>query len=38
MSFFASDASGVELWRSDGTEGGTVRVKDICPGACSSID
>src|SRR5688572_22550982 len=25
---------GFELWKSDGTEGGTLRVKDICPGAC----
>lgn len=27
---------GRELWRSDGTEEGTYRVRDICPGACSS--
>jgi len=24
--------TGVELWKSDGTAGGTVLVKDICPG------
>lgn len=35
---FAADdgMSGVELWKSDGSEGGTQRVKDICAGACSS--
>jgi ELWxxDGT repeat protein len=27
---------GNELWRSDGTPAGTVLVKDICPGVCSS--
>ena len=26
-----------ELWRSDGTRAGAVRVKDVCPGACTSI-
>ena len=30
--FAASDANGSELWRSDGTESGTVMVKDIFPG------
>jgi ELWxxDGT repeat protein len=35
--FRASDgASGVELWKSDGTDAGTVRVKDINPGPASS--
>ncbi|WNG39677.1 HYR domain-containing protein [Archangium violaceum] len=35
--FVASDAaSGAELWKSDGTEGGTVRVKDINPLGASS--
>ena len=36
--FFAADdgASGVELWVSDGTAAGTVRVKDINPGPGSS--
>src|SRR2546428_1971648 len=29
----ASDPSGRELWKSDGTAAGTVRVKDINPGA-----
>ncbi len=29
--------SGFELWKSDGTEAGTVRVKDINPGASGSI-
>ncbi len=27
---------GWELWKTDGTEGGTVRVTDLCPGACDS--
>lgn len=30
--FTAADASGRELWRSDGTEAGTFRVADIYPG------
>ena len=30
--FAASDANGSELWRSDGTESGTVMLKDIFPG------
>src|SRR5207247_9023552 len=35
--FMASDpASGTELWKSDGTEVGTVLVKDIRPGPDSS--
>ncbi|MCM2277254.1 MAG: hypothetical protein NDJ89_04205 [Oligoflexia bacterium] len=35
--FTAQDANtGVELWKTDGTEAGTVRVKDINPGADSS--
>ena len=29
-------AKGVELWKTDGTETGTMLVKDICPGICSS--
>ena len=34
--FRANDGtSGSELWKSDGTEAGTVRVKDIAPGATS---
>ena len=31
--FSANDGSGNELWRTDGTEAGTRRVKDIIPGA-----
>ncbi|HEX3128903.1 MAG TPA: ELWxxDGT repeat protein [Thermoanaerobaculia bacterium] len=36
--YFAFDDGihGTELWRTDGTAGGTRMVKDICPGACSS--
>jgi ELWxxDGT repeat protein len=35
--FSASDGiTGTELWATDGTARGTHRVKDICPGACSS--
>lgn len=35
--FQANDGtSGFELWKSDGTETGTVRVKDIWPGPSSS--
>jgi uncharacterized repeat protein (TIGR01451 family) len=35
----ASDGvSGVELWRSDGTAAGTVRVKDINPGPSDGLD
>ena len=38
VTFFAADdgSAGIELWKSDGTSSGTTRVKDICPGACSS--
>src|SRR6266849_6525803 len=36
--FDASDSTdGYELWRSDGSSGGTVMVKDINPGTGSSI-
>jgi ELWxxDGT repeat protein len=36
--FFVADdgLTGVELWRSDGTDPGTIRVKDIVPGPTSS--
>ncbi len=35
--FFADDGiDGRELWRSDGTEVGTWRVRDICSGQCGS--
>ncbi len=37
--FFANDNSyGYELWKTDGTEAGTVLVKDINPGASDSLD
>lgn len=36
VSYFSHDdgVAGQELWRSDGTEAGTWRVRDICPGRC----
>jgi ELWxxDGT repeat protein len=35
--FTAFDGNhGTELWRSDGTPGGTSLVRDVCPGICSS--
>lgn len=36
--FFTLDDEihGRELWRSDGTEAGTMLVRDICPGICSA--
>lgn len=29
---------GIEVWRSDGTEAGTIMLRDICPGTCSAVD
>jgi ELWxxDGT repeat protein len=36
--FFSADdgETGKELWRTDGTAGGTYRLTDACPGECSS--
>ncbi len=34
---FSDNIHGHELWRSDGTAGGTWMVKDICPGVCPSF-
>src|SRR6185369_8544489 len=35
--FIGSDpAHGAEIWRTDGTAAGTVRVTDVCPGRCGS--
>ena len=34
--FSATDQNGSELWKSDGSESGTVQVKDIFPGTSSS--
>lgn len=33
----ADGVHGTELWRSDGTAEGTVLVRDVCPGICSSV-
>ncbi|HEV7508121.1 MAG TPA: ELWxxDGT repeat protein [Thermoanaerobaculia bacterium] len=37
LAFFAADdgETGRELWRTDGTVGGTFQLADVCPGACS---
>ena len=36
MLFGGASAAGTELWRTDGTPGGTFLVKDIAPGPASS--
>ncbi len=36
--FTASDILyGTELWKTDGTDAGTVRMTDLCPGSCDSF-
>jgi uncharacterized repeat protein (TIGR01451 family) len=36
--FTASDIlHGLEIWKTDGTEAGTVRITDLCPGSCDSF-
>lgn len=36
--FTASDVlHGLELWKTDGTDAGTERVTDLCPGSCDSM-
>ncbi len=36
--FSASDGlQGLELWKTDGTAAGTVRITDLCPGSCDSL-
>ncbi len=36
--YAASDGThGTEIWRTDGTPAGTFLLKDICPGACTSL-
>jgi len=36
--FTASDTlHGLELWKTDGTDAGTVRLTDLCPGSCDSF-
>jgi ELWxxDGT repeat protein len=38
VAYFAADdgRTGRELWKTDGTEGGTAQLADICPNGCSS--
>ena len=33
----ADDDNGRELWRTDGTPGGTYRLSDVCPGECGYV-
>jgi ELWxxDGT repeat protein len=36
--FSAEDGvTGRELWKTDGTETGTMQVKDLCPGSCDGL-
>jgi ELWxxDGT repeat protein len=37
--YFSADdgRTGRELWKTDGTDAGTMQVKDLCPGSCSGL-
>jgi len=37
--YFSADdgVTGRELWKTDGTDTGTMQVEDLCPGSCSGL-